>query len=245
MTDVKGESKKGVVEGIFVGKSVDLAKADLDNPERRGQYFVEWRVTDESIAKGITNLQGSIRAIDSGAQMLQSCAVDNMHITMNQLVLSDVKQVQKAIEVIRKFEEEDFRKLVPSNASVKMEVGSNLSHFKQRVLFAPVSNDQTAFKGDILVECFNRLQKRLVAAGFKPSARPLKPHLTVAKAAGKRFSDEMFPEIMKLGGGEESLGTQWLRELVFCVKRTKREKTPPVLYRCCMGPPPSSSSSSS
>eukprot|EP00469_Lotharella_globosa_P000771 CAMPEP_0167794752 /NCGR_PEP_ID=MMETSP0111_2-20121227/13989_1 /TAXON_ID=91324 /ORGANISM="Lotharella globosa, Strain CCCM811" /LENGTH=208 /DNA_ID=CAMNT_0007688213 /DNA_START=3 /DNA_END=626 /DNA_ORIENTATION=- len=208
MTDVKEVKKKGESGQICVGKSVDLAKADLANPERRGKYFLEWRVTDESIAKGVTNLQETIRTIDSGAQMLQSCAVDNMHITMNQLELTDLKQVQKAIEVIQKFEEEEFRKLIPSTTSVKMNVGSNLSHFKQRVLFAPVSNDQTAFKGDILVECFNRLQKRLIAAGFKPSTRPLKPHLTVAKAAGKKFSDKTFSEIMKLGGAE-TLGDQW------------------------------------
>jgi len=228
-----GESKKS--EAKSEARS-PIGRIDLDNPERKGQFFIEWRVSDPSIAKGVSAIQREVKKLVPDVQLGQSCAVDNMHITMNQLSLGtnvDESKIQQLVAVIKKFETEDFRTIIPNSTSVKMLVSSALSHFKERVIYAPVSSDQEAFKGDVLVECFNCLQKRLVSAGFNPITRPLKPHLTVCKAPAKakKFDAGMLVKIMKLGDGKSVLGTQWLSELVLCVKRTKSETTPPIIYR--------------
>ncbi|GAB5367438.1 hypothetical protein AAMO2058_001230200 [Amorphochlora amoebiformis] len=208
---------------------------DLNNKARRNQYFIEWRVKDPSIKKGMEELQNKIRPIDPNILMDQSCGIDNMHITMNQFKLFSIGEVEKVITLLKRFQREELKKLVPDKKSVLMEVNGNLCHFKRRVIYAPVCNKpRKEYSGSVLVAIFDRLQKRLRSAGFKPLERPLEPHLTICKAkrlkgGSSSFSSETFEKIMG-HSKDKTIGKQWLCSLVFCTKRLKTETTPPVVY---------------
>eukprot|EP00954_Amorphochlora_amoebiformis_P030710 1395085-Amorphochlora_amoeboformis.AAC.1 len=66
---IEEEGRKG--GGTAWGGGVDLKSMDLNNKARRNQYFIEWRVKDPSIKKGMEELQNKIRPIDPNILMDQ------------------------------------------------------------------------------------------------------------------------------------------------------------------------------
>mmetsp|Transcript_8733 Transcript_8733/g.19973 ORF Transcript_8733/g.19973 Transcript_8733/m.19973 type:complete len:231 (+) Transcript_8733:108-800(+) len=212
------------------GNHLDLATFDFNDAERRGQYFVEWRVTNPEVASNLSRLQATLKEIEPTVEILQSCAADNIHITMNELTLNSEDQVRQCLAVVQEFERTDFHEIVSATAAPINTVVGGLDDFDKRVLFTRVNAEGG---NDILTRLFNALHKRLVAAGFAPKAgRPFQPHITVCKAprGSKVIPAKVFEEVRARGLDTASLGQQPLDQLAFCVKRKKAEPTPPVLY---------------
>uniref|UniRef100_A0A7S4JRM6 A-kinase anchor protein 7-like phosphoesterase domain-containing protein n=1 Tax=Paramoeba aestuarina TaxID=180227 RepID=A0A7S4JRM6_9EUKA len=198
---------------------------DIHSDERGHSFFVEWRVTDPSLISGMSSLQEELKKTEPNLQILQSCAANNMHVTMNQLILRDDEQVNKAIEEVKNFEKEYKMKREEKKEVLHL---SGFGNFKKRVLFVKVKGEG---EGNALEDVYNDLQTRLQNAGLNPKKGDFNAHLTVCKAPrGKNqtIPEKVFDKIRDLG--EQVEGEQPFNELVFCVKRTQKEQTPPVLY---------------
>jgi len=187
------------------------------DPARQGKCFVEWRVVDPSIASGIERLQAQVRQLYPQAAILQSCASDNMHITMNELTLQSTDEINSAITVVKEVERE-----FAAAPLVQLQV-SGLGHFDKRVMYARVQSDGK--DGDVLGKWYTVLDQKFKAAKLQPKTRPFAAHLTICKA-GKNST--IPTSVLALNQGV--LGTQYLTELHFCLKRLPHELTPPVLY---------------
>lgn len=191
----------------------------LTNPQRQGRFFVEWRVVDPSIAAGIERLQEQVRQLYPQAVIRQSCATDNMHITMSEFTVGSAEDLNRAIAAIQELEKE-----MAVNPAVKLQV-AELGHFDKKVLYAKVQSESS---DGGLEQWTAALNRKFKAANLKPNTRPFVAHLTIAKAGASPLP----ASVLSLKPGV--LGTQLLTELHFCVKRLPSEPTPPVVYtlRC-------------
>ena len=166
-----------------------------------------------------------------------------MHITMNEFAAKDEKELRRVIRLLQEFERTTFRELVPTAKAVPLRVGG-IGHFNNRVLFVQCSGacGDKGQGGDALPTLFNALQARLTTAKFSPKSRAtdFQPHITICKAGGgkgkgklkgKPTSSGLPPAVFEVADRNPTLGTQYLSELVFCVKRLPEEVTPPVVWR--------------
>jgi len=193
-----------------------IPPGSLADPARQGKFFVEWRVVDPSIASGIKQLQAQVRQLYPEAVILQSCASDNMHITLNELTLQSSDEISRAIAVVKEVGNE-----FATGPVVQLQV-SGLGHFDKKVMYARVQSDGK--DGDVLGTWYRVLDQKFKAAKLQPKSRPFAAHLTVCKA-GKNSS--LPAKVLALNLGV--LGTQFLTELHFCLKRLPNEPTPPVI----------------
>jgi len=194
-----------------------VTEVNMSDPRRQGKFFVEWRVVDPSIATGIEHLQTQVRQLYPQALMSQSCASDNMHITMNELTLNSSDEINRALAVVKEVE-----RAFASGPSIQLQV-AGLGHFDKKVMYAQVQSEGK--DGDVLGNLYTMLDQKFKAAHLQPKTRPFVAHLTICKA-GKNSTIPAAVLSLKPG----ILGTQTLNELHFCIKRLPDEPTPPVIY---------------
>jgi len=168
-------------------------------------------------------LQKELLSIAPSIQILQSCASNNMHITMNQLKLNNKQDLDLAIKVIKQFEAEKHGISDVINLD-------GFSDFNKKVLFVKTV---PSVKKDLFEDIYNDLKNRFVSAGLIQKKGTFSSHITVCKAPqGKNteIPDQVSTYIKKYEKNNGALGKVKLGELVFCVKRKKEEPTPPILY---------------
>lgn len=85
--------------------------------ERKRTFFVEWRLTDPDLCERFGALQDELKQI-GGDQflILQSCAKDNLHITMNEVVLRNEMEVQIVMKILEDYNSKELRSLIPTGA---------------------------------------------------------------------------------------------------------------------------------
>lgn len=216
----------------------------VSDPDRRGECFVEWRVTDPRVSAALGALQRRLASLPGGGpdafQMLQSCAADNLHVTMNELVLRSADEVRRCLACLSAFAATHLAAVLAESA--RPDYGppvafTGVTHFGRRVVFVGIGG----VGGAALVALHGAIDVALRAAGFAP--KPCKggvfaPHVTLGKGVrGEALSPAFFAAVSEAGLDTATFGVAPLANLVFCVKRRKTEATPPVLLRLASPPP--------
>lgn len=188
-------------------------------------FFVEFRFTEPSLCQAIATMQRTLVDLDPSLVVDQSCASDNLHITMNELCLGGVADVHRAVKVLEACVE-------PCLQSQLLELTGTRT-LGGRVFCAKLAqNDAAARLCDIHRLCRHALH----AAGFEPLERAeFTPHMTVCKARGNKLSDEVREALSTHGFDVMQFGTQPFLELCFCCKRRRDEAVPPVVRRLLVG----------
>merc|ERR1712228_1105286 len=145
---------------------------------------------------------------------------------MNEIQLQGLKDVHRVVEAL----EEVVLSVRSSSPMLDLQ---GVGMFDRRVLYAKlVDNDAAASLKDL----FERMQRSLAAAGFKPrERREFVAHATVCKARGGKFQESFCRAVEEKGFKTTRLGSQPLLEIHFCCKRRKDELTPPAVWRLQIG----------
>ena len=219
--------------------NINQQNIDCFDASRRNSFFIEWRVTDKNICQSMDYLQKELLNVSPKLQILQSCASDNIHITMNELILKDEKELTKAINIVKQFEKNNlvFNSLKKKDNMIDL---NGFDHFNNKILFVNINAASGKYKDkdkdNVFVSMFDDLKERFVSGGLKHSNKKFSPHITVCKARKGGKQSEIPNEVWRWLRNDyeteygSSLGKQQLSQLVFCVKRKKEEKTPPILY---------------
>ena len=84
----------------------------VDDPERRGQFFLEWQVVDPRVVQGISEAQTALQEVGGDSfEVRQSCAADNLHITLNELNLDTVEEVERVQDILQNVAQGEFAAL--------------------------------------------------------------------------------------------------------------------------------------
>jgi len=161
--------------------------------------------------------------------VLQSCAADNLHVTMNEWTMDSAADVARAMRLLR--DEFSPRAVASRLAAQPPAVLKGIEHFNDRVFYVPVVGPGL----DALSAIFRDAGDYLRGHGFK--LKPVKgaggglvAHITLGKTrptTGKARA--IHAAIDSLGLRDKEIGRTPVSEIVFCVKRVQREATPPVL----------------
>jgi len=189
-------------------------------------FFVELRFVDPSLCQAIADMQDALRSVDPTIVMDQSCAPDNLHITLNEIRLRGVADVHRAAAVLE-------AALPPPLASTSLELaGARI--LGRRVLYAKLVENEASSR---LLELFGLLKNVLCTAEFDHLERgSFVPHVTVCKAQGSGpFSQQISLALRERGFDRMQFGAQPFVELCFCCKRRNDEMLPPVIRRLRVG----------
>mmetsp|Transcript_77335 Transcript_77335/g.136871 ORF Transcript_77335/g.136871 Transcript_77335/m.136871 type:complete len:462 (+) Transcript_77335:42-1427(+) len=215
-------------------RALEMSDADLKDRFAKShnsqlEFFTEFRFTDPAVCQAIAQMQDELRQVDASIVTTQSCAPNNIHITMSELQLQSVEDVYRVIDILEGIVASLVSPATPQSLDL---LGVDM--FAGRVLYAkPANNDAAAF----LCDAFEQMQQALVASGFKPRGRgEFVPHATLCKAQkGGSFSESFLLAVEQKGYGTMKLGSQPFVEVHFCCERWKEETTPPVIWRLQLG----------
>lgn len=203
--------------------------------ERRQSFFLEWRITDERIASALADAQRQLLHLAGGdLVVLQSCAVDNLNITLNELTISTESELKRCADVLNRFMTERVPALLSSAGGLSADLKS-IHNFNNRVFFAPIEGPGALLLGRL----FNELQELLTVEKFnvkRAKGDDFAAHITLGKLApGKGSASKIHSAIEQAGLANAHFGSQPVSEVVLCVKRLKHENTPPVLLTFNLG----------
>jgi len=211
-------------------RALELSDAELDtrlseSPSGALDFFVECRFTEPSLCRGISDIQGVLRGVDPNIIVEQSCAPDNLHITMNEFRLSKIADVHRVAALLEAC-------LLQDSSSTPLAL-QGIAVLGGRVLYADLVKNDGAGR---LCQSFDLMQRALRDAGFKPRDRgQFVPHVTVGKARSGHVSGPVLNSLCEHGFDQVQLGTQPFAELCFCCKRRPSEAVPPVVRRLSVG----------
>lgn len=210
----------------------DLSPADI---AARGRMFVEWRVSDPALSKTFAALQKHLLATGGDLVMApQSCAPDNMHVTLNEFVVRTAKEVARAVAAVEQWARQHLGSCLRDTTHAMLP--DALGVFNKRVVYVKVQD------GDTLARIFTSCHAALTAAGFKQVGKGpqhFTPHITVCKAGRKMkkaLPKETEPFWTAVAAHSKLFGHAPLGELVLCCKRAPTEARPPVICRVRAGP---------
>ena len=155
-----------------------LSSADIAT---RGRMFIEWRILHPSLSKNFLALQQHLLSI--GGDLVtapQSCAVNNMHVTLNEWCVRTSKEVECATAVVEQWAHTHLSSCFERVTHVRL-LGA-LGVFNARVVYVRVQD------GGALARAFASCQSALAAAGITQVGKGgthFTPHLTVCKATRK------------------------------------------------------------
>jgi len=213
--------------GLGAGTTPPLEMSDAELGARFSEsgermiFFTEFRFTAPSICESVADIQNMLCSIDPSVLVEQSCASDNLHITMNEFSLSNPADVHRVAASLRV-----SLPLPSSSASLDLK---GIGVLGKRVLHAELVDNVGSAR---LRELQDSMQSALQDAGVTPyDRRKFVPHMTICKAKGKRFSEPVLCALEKHGLSSRQFGMQPLCEICLCCKRRSSETTPPVVSR--------------